>query len=67
MFLYVKVQCLWQDPRQVMPNNIPICQTAPLQPEMCKAILEKLDMEILRFVANDPECDSASVLMIKKT
>jgi len=40
---------------------------ASLSLEGYKAILEKLDMEVLRFIANDPECDSASVLMIRKT
>jgi len=39
---------------------------ASLSFERYKDILENLNMEIIRFVANDPDCDSASVLMAKK-
>jgi len=32
-----------------------------------KAMLEKLNIYVIRFVASDPECDAASVLMAKKS
>jgi 2-polyprenyl-3-methyl-5-hydroxy-6-metoxy-1,4-benzoquinol methylase len=39
---------------------------ASLSLEGYKAIFENLNMEIIRFVANDPDCDSASVLIARK-